>query len=113
MSRKCLPARRPSIIRDVSWTGADGQAVTCAVGIGFDMNGEVAEVFASDIKIGSAMRALLEDTAVIVSVALQHGVAPAALAHSIGRVPTAEGTAPASMVGAIVDVLVGEDCGNG
>ena len=109
MARKCLPPRRPSIIRDVSWTGADGQATSCAVGVGFHLSGEVAEVFASDLKIGSAMRLLLEDACVVVSLGLQHGIAPADLAHSMGRTPAAEGTAPASMIGAIVDVLVREE----
>jgi hypothetical protein len=112
MSRKRLPARRPSIIRDVSWQGADGQITTCAVGIGFNVEGEVAEVaevFASDLKSGSAMRSLLEDAAVVVSIGLQHGIAPAEMAHSIGRTPAAVGSAPASMIGAIIDVLVRED----
>jgi hypothetical protein len=114
VNREHLPNRRPSVIRPVEWAGPDGQPFECAVGIGFHLDGRVAEVFASDLKIGSAMRTLLEDACVITSIALQSGVAPEALGRSLGRVPVLESEdAPASIIGAIVAVLVGENRAGG
>ena len=45
-----------------------------AIGIGYHLDGRVAEVFASDLKVGSSMRSLLEDACVIMSIALQLGI---------------------------------------
>lgn len=110
MERQRLPNRRPSVVLPIEWVGPDGQPFECAVGIGFHLDGRVAEVFASDLKIGSAMRALLEDACVITSIALQSGVTPEALGRSLGRVPVLErASAPASVIGAIVAVLVDEN----
>jgi hypothetical protein len=109
MPRARLPNRRPSVIRTVVWHEPDGSATECTIGIGYHLNGRVAEVFASDLKIGSGMRSLLEDAAVIMSIALQHGVAPEELVRSMGRQPISETeTAPASLIGAIAEVLVAE-----
>ena len=59
---------------------------------------------------------LLADAAVTVSVALQHGVSPAALSKSVGRLPNGNiapadldrpqsGRRPASLIGAALDLL--------
>lgn len=56
--------------------------------------------------IWPARRSLLEDACVVVSLALQHGITPAELAHSMGRAPAGETTTtPASVIGAVVEVL--------
>ena len=108
-ARERLPNRRPSVIRTITWHEPNGGAIECDVGIGFRMDGRVAEVFASDLKGGSTLRLLLEDACVLVSLALQHGIAPAALAHSMGRQPITESeTAPASLIGAVVEALADE-----
>jgi len=67
-------------------------------------------------KPGSPFHYLLEDLAVLISVAVQSGVPVEALAKSLARVPApltaaeidtpAMTRAPASLVGAIVDLLV-------
>ncbi|MGH7114682.1 MAG: hypothetical protein ACREE9_09330 [Stellaceae bacterium] len=57
---------------------------------------------------GSALAAILADAAVVISVALQHGVSPAALAKSVARLPeTLDGpaTAPGSPIGAALDLI--------
>ena len=66
--------------------------------------------------------ALLADAAVVISVALQHGISAQALAKSVGRLPDGPVTpasldqalpakAPASPIGAVLDLIrEGERC---
>lgn len=90
----------------IRWTGSDDQLTEYSVTVGYYLDGRPGEVFANGAKVGSAMRALLEDACVVVSLALQHGIEPAELAHSMGRAPASGGeTAPASIIGAIAEVL--------
>jgi hypothetical protein len=59
-------------------------------------------------KSGTELDSLLGDAAVAISVSLQHGVLPSALAKSVGRVPeTIDGPAqlPASAIGAALHLL--------
>ncbi len=104
--RKHLPQRRPNVTRNVQW---DAHSFT--VTIGYDPEtGAVAEVFA-DTPSGGDMAFTLADACVLISIALQHGIAPAELAKSLGRVPVlwAEGeTQPASPLGAIVEAIMAE-----
>jgi hypothetical protein len=55
------------------------------------------------------MAAVLADTAVALSVALQHGVSPQSMAASIARASLSDGSSrasiPASIVGAALDFL--------
>ena len=66
------------------------------------------------------MAAILDDASVVISVALQHGIPAAALAKSVARLPSApltlsdlanpagpQHTAPASVIGAVLDLLCG------
>ncbi len=100
--RTRLPDRRPSETTTVVHDGR-GYAVT----IGVDpVTGIVREVFACDFQTGSAMDAILNDACVALSLLLQHGVEPAALAHSMGRIDN--GSKPASVIGALVDHLATE-----
>ena len=82
--------------------------VAIPVTVGFDKAGRPREIFVTNGKSGSGMDALLGDVAVIVSIALQSGIAPHDLAKSIARVPdliNGPSTNPASPVGAILDLL--------
>ena len=106
-SRKRLPNRRPNQTCVIRWAGRDDQPTEFSVTVGFFMDGRPGEVFANGPKVGSAMQALLEDSCVAVSIALQHGVAPADLARSMGRTPVSDvETRPASIIGAIAEVLM-------
>ncbi len=81
--RKRLPNRRPAHTETLQ---VDGQAFTATVG--FDPESDQPrELFMSAGKEGSMLSALLADAAVVISVALQHGVAGEALARSVGRLP--------------------------
>ena len=71
--------------------------------------GRPLEVFADGQKTGSTMAAFIDDACIVISIALQHGVAPAALARSLSTVPVwvngVKGEGPASPVGAILAAL--------
>lgn len=114
-NRTRLPNRRPAETVELE---VDGQLLIATVG--FDAQGRPAEIFLSGAKDGSALAAILADAAVVISVALQHGVPAAALSKSSGRAPTsprfspkpgktpsgADGTArPASVIAAALDLL--------
>jgi ribonucleoside-diphosphate reductase alpha chain len=110
--RTRLPNRRPTIIEEVD---VGGLPMTVTVGLDPETLAP-REVFLAGGKAGSAFDAIASDAAVVLSIALQHGVAAEALAHSIARIPLGptrpedlDGrpvpTMPASPVGAALDVL--------
>ncbi len=104
--RERLPDRRPNQTRELTWAGSDDQPTEFSVTVGFYMDGRPAEVFCNGAKVGSTMQALLQDACVVMSIALQYGVVPAELAHSMGRTPLSETeSVPASIIGAIAEVL--------
>ncbi|MGJ4927489.1 ribonucleotide reductase [Bradyrhizobium sp. HKCCYLRH3095] len=79
-----------------------------SVTLGFDVaNDRIGEVFTHGAKIGSAMDRILDDACVALSLLLQHGVEPAAFAASMGRL--GNGSEPASIIGALADLLAWED----
>lgn len=98
MSRQRLPNRRPNLTIELAH---DGRAY--AVTVGFDpADGAVREVFTHGAKAGSTMDGILDDACVALSLLMQHGVAPASLAASMGRL--GDGTSPASIIGALADL---------
>ncbi len=111
MTRERLPDRRPNETTNLLFGG-----LRFAVTIGFFFDGRPGEVFASGAKSGCDLDYLLDDACVALSLLLQHGVEPAALARSMGRteeivvgrlkaesdVPV---TGPASIIGALADRL--------
>lgn len=108
MTRNILPNRRPCVTVD---TTINGKAMT--IGVGFHpATGEALEAFA-DIARGTDQQHTLSDACVAVSVAVQYGVPPEALEHSLGRVPAwvegadgmTLGEAPASPVGAVLETI--------
>jgi ribonucleoside-diphosphate reductase alpha chain len=111
-ARKRLPSRRPSLTEALE---VAGQSFTATVG--FDPKTDrPCEVFLTAGKEGSLINAMLADAAVVISVALQHGVSAQALAKSIGRLPEGPVTPadldggkparlPASPIGAALDLV--------
>ena len=106
MSRARLPERRPNETIDLAFAGR-----RFAVTVGFYPNGRPGEVFTSGVKVGSDLDAILADACVAVSLLLQHGVEPAALARAMGR--AGDGITPASVIGALSDLLSTADAANG
>ncbi len=104
MTRTRLPGRRRNLIRDMAF---GGQAFTVCVG--YDDAGRPLEVFADGHRTGSTMAAFIDDACIVVSIALQHGIDPAALARSVSTVPVwmngVRSEGPASPIGAILAAL--------
>jgi len=101
MTRTTLPPRRRAETVALIWRGAP-----LTVCVGFDDAGGPREVFVDGPREGSDMQHLLADACVVISVALQHDVPPAALLKSLGTVPEwqngAQVDAPASVMGAVL-----------
>ena len=104
MNRQALPTRRPNITTEALWKD---HLIT--VTVGFDFSGQPRECFANTLR-GGDMQAALADACVLVSIALQSGIAPEALSKSLGRVPVhVMGDlveAPASPIGTILDCIL-------
>lgn len=100
MTRTILPTRRQNETTSIQFG-----AKTLTVTVGFDRVGSAKEIFCSGPKDGSEMQHILADACVIISIALQHGIAPDALARSLGRVPTWRGEEWASPIGAILEAV--------
>lgn len=102
--RTALPPRRPNITTEALW---QDHLITVTVGLD-PKTGKPREVFANTLR-GGAMAAALADASVLISIALQHGVTPAALGKSLGRVPAwvngEQIEAPASPVGTIIECV--------
>jgi hypothetical protein len=102
MTRQILPHRRPSLTTQLIYDGH-----IYAATLGFDVcRNRIAEVFTHGAKVGSGMDRILDDACVALSLLLQHGVGPAALASSMGRL--GDGISPASIVGALADLIARE-----
>ncbi len=111
MTRERLPNRRDNESREFEIEG-----IRCLVSVGFNYAGQPREIFINSIKPGSAVDALLSDTAVLVSLGLQAGTSPAEMAHSMSRLPSAPlmpkdldkagDNVAASVLGAAIDWLV-------
>jgi hypothetical protein len=103
MSRERLPNRRSAVTEDI----AVGDRVYSAT-IGFDPLCRPKEIFLAGAREGSDMQAVLDDTAIVVSLALQNGIPAAALRVSMSRLPlphSGAARAPASVIGAALDLL--------
>lgn len=101
--RTPLPNVRPNVTTDVHW---NGQTFPVSIGLHPD-TWQPAEVFA-DVAKGGDIQWVISDACVLISIALQHGIAPADLAKSLGRVPSWQGEVPASPIGAIVEAIMQE-----
>jgi hypothetical protein len=73
-----------------------------AVTVGYYADGRVAEVFIDGAKSGTDMGAVTRDGAILLSLALQHGVALATIKHAITRNQRGEAE---TIVGAVVEAL--------
>jgi ribonucleoside-diphosphate reductase alpha chain len=114
-TRTRLPNRRPSLTQAVE---VGGQVIL--VSVGFDpLDGRPREIFMDGARAGTDLAAILDDVSVVLSVAMQHGVEPAAMANSVSRLPAvplappyldqpghAPGARPGSIVGAALDLVL-------
>jgi hypothetical protein len=97
MTRVRLPNRRFAATVELEHGGS-----RFTITVGFYPDGRPGEVFTHGMRSGSTLDALLADACVVVSLLLQHGVDPADLAASMGRLGSAE---PASVIGAVINFV--------
>ena len=96
MTRVKMPDRRIADTRELEFG-----SMRFSVTVGLYPDGRPGEVFARGGKAGSQLDGLVDDACVVVSRLLQHGEAPAILVRCLGR----DGDQPASVIGAIADVV--------
>ena len=102
MARQRLPHRRPNQTVELVFDGARYE-----VTIGFHpATGEAREIFCHGAKAGSNMDAILDDACILLSILLQHGVAPASLVATMGKL--GEVGQCASILGALAELLARE-----
>ena len=99
MSREPLPLRRASETFELAFGGL---ALPHTITIGFYDDGRIGEIFINGGKSGEVVEAIARDSAVVLSMALQHGVPIETIAHAITRNSQGE---PQTIIGAIIDVL--------
>ena len=99
-TRRPLPMRRHSETSNLDFGGlAGGYTLT----IGFYADNTPGEIFLSGAKSGQQLEAGARDGAILVSLALQHGVEATTIAHAITRDERGE---PLSVIGAAIDRLL-------
>lgn len=100
--RRLLPMRRYSETFDLEFGGLS----KChTVTVGFYNDRLPGEVFIDAGKSGEQVAAIARDAAVLLSMALQHGVALETIKHAVTRDSQ---EVPSSIVGAVVDRLMEE-----
>jgi hypothetical protein len=99
-ARGRLPDRREHTL--VNFTTADGFRYTA--GLGYFDDGRLAEIFLNAEKIGTAIETAARDSAVVASLALQHGVPPDTIRHALTRNGNGDASGP---LGTLLDLLAG------
>ncbi len=99
MDRQELPLRRRSETFEVDFGGLRSPHT---ITVGYYPDGGIGEVFINGGKSGEVVEAIARDGAVILSMALQHGVPIERIGHAITR--DGQGM-PQTIVGVIVDLL--------
>jgi hypothetical protein len=96
-----LRSRRPNVTSTVVWPANGSNAIH--VTLGFDDKGNVREVFARAKRPESEIDLVVDDAAVLISLALQFGATLGQVTHSLGRLPDG---GPASVVALVADVAL-------
>lgn len=97
--RRRLPDRRRAEVFELRH---GDQNTPFQITVGYYPEGDIGEIFIAGSKSGSAFDAVARDGAVLLSLALQHGVPLDTIKHAITR--EADGR-PSTIVGAVVDRL--------
>lgn len=97
--RTPLNGRRPSETFEIQVTGLP----PIMVGFGYYFDGKIGEVFTTSYKIGTQFDIECSDAAVLISLALQHGVSASTMLKSMNRTPEGE---PVSVAAHILEALI-------
>jgi len=98
--RDLLPQRRRNETFEITF---GGQNTVFSITVGFYDDDRVGEVFIDGAKAGSEMDAIAGDGAVLISMALQHGVPLKTIQRAVARWLSDE---PRTIVGAVIDRIV-------
>ena len=98
--RERLPNRREHTSLDIEAGG-----FRYVAGVGYYADGRLAEIFLHAAKGGTAIDAAARDSAVVASLALQHGVDPDTLRHALMRNGNGKANGP---LGVVLDLLASE-----
>ena len=96
--RERLPNRREHVL--INFTAAYGFRYTA--GVGYFADGRLAEIFLNAEKIGTAIEFTARDSAVVASLALQHGVPTEAIRCALTRSGNGSASGP---LGTLLDLL--------
>src|SRR5262245_60590898 len=108
MERMVLPQRRPSITFNMTY-GLQNTAYGITVGYPSLNNKIVREVFINGARTGTDMDAITRDAAILLSLALQHGVDLGIIAKAMTRDGDNENNKASSIIGAIVDRIIANE----
>lgn len=100
LKREELPERRRSIQWKVEHNG-----MHFFLTFGYYDDGRIGEVFAAGNKQGSEMQHLIDDSCIMISIMLQHGLPATVVERSMGTVPCGfdgKDERPASVLGTIL-----------
>ena len=97
--RQALPMRRRCETFELDFGGLKNSHI---ITVGFYDDGRIGEVFVNGGKSGELVEAIARDGAVLLSMALQHGVALETIKHALTRDSQDE---PQSIIGVVVDQL--------
>ena len=98
VTRRRLPNRRAANLIEIEHAGA---RYTVAAGH-YENSKQIGELFVSGARSGSDLSALIDDAAVLASIALQYGAPLEVLARAIGRHGD---DLPATVIGRALDCL--------
>jgi hypothetical protein len=101
LSRQRLPNRREHTV--ITFTTADG--FRYIAGLGYFDDGRLAEIFLNAEKVGTTIETVARDSAVVASLALQHGVPPDTIRHALTRNGNGGTSGP---LGMLLDLLAAE-----
>jgi YD repeat-containing protein len=96
--RERLPDRREHAL--INFTTADGFRYTA--GLGYFEDGRLGEIFLNAEKTSTAVETAARDSAVVASLALQHGVPPETIRRALTR--NGDGSASGAL-GTLLDLL--------
>jgi hypothetical protein len=101
MSRERLPNRRAAESFELQ---ASGLRFTCSVGRFGD--GRLAEIFLTNHKAGSHADTAARDSAIVCSLALQHGTDPEVIRRALCRDSNCVASGP---LGVALDLIIGQE----
>lgn len=101
--REKLPHRRASEVVEFDHVGPLGNGTRYTATLGYYADGRLGEVFVDGKMPSSEAGALAHDAAILISIAVQHGVPVEEMRSAMGR---GEGGRPHSIVGRTLDILL-------